>query len=214
METAIWIALISALGVTLSSFIQWRSNRATLKASERREVAEREDRNKQVAADREHQRLMAAASDERARDQLKWEAGKALADTWRPKRAKAHEEALRAIEVYRQAMNSEKFGFLLSSIRKEPLSGDGKQVGPITKQLDAASSDVHTYGSENASNRFQEVRATLSTLQGVFMMKRLISNDTPVSADEMKRVEALMQKLDADIASYRKAAKADIGTES
>jgi hypothetical protein len=33
VETAIWIALISALGVTLSAFIQWRSNKATLEAA-------------------------------------------------------------------------------------------------------------------------------------------------------------------------------------
>lgn len=198
----------------MSALIQWRSNKATLKAAEKREVAEREDRNKQIIADREHQRLLAAEADKRELALKEWEAEKALAATWRPKRADAHEKALRAVEACRQALDSEKFDFLMSNIRKEALRKSGKSLGGIEKDVDLAGTDVHTFGSENASRCFQDVRDSLSSLRSVFTTKRLLSAEAPVSSDEMKRINILAKELDANIAAYRKAAKTDIGTEN
>jgi hypothetical protein len=212
VETAIWIAVISAFGVIGSAFIQWRSNRATVQAAERREVAEREDKNKQLTEEREHQRLMAADADARALALKQWEAQLALNETWRPKRVQAHQAALRAIDPYIEAIRNERFTFYMSRVQKVPLKSSGVSLEALRNAVESTTADVDTFGSETSSARLQELILRFRGVQAGFNFKLLISTDRPVTEEELAALDSQIADVERAIGEYRKAAKADIGT--
>lgn len=208
MDTSIWIAVISAGGIVLAATVQWLSNRSTLKASEAREKAVRDEQAERLRleyADRNIERA-------RVEEQRIQEIQAALKETWRERRLEAHRDALAALDSarneiaeYQRAWNLQHFGVQPEPFKSGSLAHVRSTAADVGLFCSSASADAFAV----AQSRIQTFHAVAS---GEDFMKTLTNKDSIPTAEDQAQRAARIAKIGDAIAAYRQEAKMDLGT--
>lgn len=219
MPDGILIAIVSSCGVVAVGFIQWMSNRTTVKAAAQRESAlkdqqveqlrlEREERQKE----RDHALALAAQEREHLLRQAEADHSRTTRDRWRETRVEVYESTLSATNALNR-LAGEMFAELHLNKDAETFQDKNTAFVNCLGGITSTRARVDLYGSELFGNKLSAF-----TMQAIYMsaqgssVQAAIENGQSVSNEVASTMSEYMKRLMSASDELKSVAKTDLGT--
>ncbi|MFC7859427.1 hypothetical protein ACFQ9D_01720 [Arthrobacter koreensis] len=211
METSILIALISALGLIITSLFQWQSNKATLRESSKRESQVQAQNERDRKLERDHALTLAQQEREYEMERIRVDRKTLLSDRWLEKRDDAYESALNAAKCVLSAA-SRCMAAVVSKNGAKLLDNNSEFAHAIDSFMQDTSS-VELYGSETTNKAMSEF-GNEARFFAVYMsqLQEKLGSGIPLEVDEPASALRMQQGILERFDDFRRAAKGDLGT--